>query len=238
MKIVMDVISALLNAREKSGIPLRWPVSNETVEVKSQNVYNIIERYSLIIKELTNSKELIVKQSTGIKEEIKPMFAKIGPEFKEKAKAVADALVSIDPEVLKNAMGSEGFYDLHTEKGTVRISSEHFTIISKVDKPDSVLFKEGLAYVSKEISIELKEEALIREFERRIQLMRKELQLKKKDKIILNYNSIDELSDIIEKNKSSIAKVINAKEISNKIDGDYKEFEIDSLKVKVQIKKL
>ncbi|MGC8688369.1 MAG: DUF5915 domain-containing protein, partial [Candidatus Micrarchaeia archaeon] len=107
-----------------------------------------------------------------------------------------------------------------------------------VDKPDSVLFKEGLAYVSKEISIELKEEALIREFERRIQLMRKELQLKKKDKIILNYNSIDELSDIIEKNKSSIAKVINAKEISNKIDGDYKEFEIDSLKVKVQIKKL
>ncbi|MGC8694517.1 MAG: isoleucine--tRNA ligase [Candidatus Micrarchaeia archaeon] len=244
MKIVMDVISALLNAREKSGIPLRWPVSNETVEVKSQNVYNIIERYSLIIKELTNSKELIVKQSTGIKEEIKPMFAKIGPEFKEKAKAVADALVSADPETLKNAISSGGFYDLHTEKGTVRISSEHFTIISKVDKPDSVLFKEGLAYVSKELNAELKEEALIREFERRIQLMRKELLLKKKDSINLEYNAIKELSDIIEKNKRNIEKTVNAKSIilkdsiSQSANSTIKEFDIEGITIKVSISKI
>ncbi|MGC8680249.1 MAG: DUF5915 domain-containing protein, partial [Candidatus Micrarchaeia archaeon] len=221
-----------------------WPVSNETVEVKSQNVYNIIERYSLIIKELTNSKELIVKQSTGIKEEIKPMFAKIGPEFKEKAKAVADALVSADPETLKNAISSGGFYDLHTEKGTVRISSEHFTIISKVDKPDSVLFKEGLAYVSKELNAELKEEALIREFERRIQLMRKELLLKKKDSINLEYNAIKELSDIIEKNKRNIEKTVNAKSIilkdsiSQSANSTIKEFDIEGITIKVSISKI
>jgi isoleucyl-tRNA synthetase len=238
MKIVKDAISALLNAREKNNIPLRWPIADETLEIKSEYVYNVIERFSLMIEELTNAKHLTIKQSTGIKEEIKPLYSKIGPDFKEKAKVVADSLVNVNVNELKDSISRFGRYDLHTEKGTVGITKEHFTIVSKVEKEGAVLFKEGIAYISKELSTELKEEAMIREFERRIQLMRKELQLKKKDKIKLSYDSIDELSSIIEKNKNNISKVVNANEINNKIDGDYKEFEIDSIKVKVQIKKL
>ncbi|MCL5433495.1 MAG: isoleucine--tRNA ligase [Candidatus Marsarchaeota archaeon] len=239
IKIIKDAISALLNAREKSNIPLRWPVANETIEVKSQSAYNTTEKFSLMIEELTNAKHLIIKQSTGIKAEIKPMFAKIGPEFKERAKVVADALVASDPEVLREAMNRGGVYDMHTEKGTVRITPEHFIIVSKVEKPDAVLFKEGMAYVSKELSAELKEEALIREFERRIQLMRKSLMLKKKDYIILKYSAVKELSDLIEKNKRTIIKTINAKKIlgikHEESSEALKEFEIDGLPVKVII---
>jgi len=236
MRIARDSISALLSAREKSNIPLRWPIAHETLEVRSQEAYNAVEKFSLIIKELTNAKELEIKQNANIKEEIKPVFSNIGPDFKEKAQAVAEALSSVNPEELKRSIDEHEYYPLHTSKGEVNITSKHFIIVSRVENPNAVLFNEGVAYVSNEISKELKEEALIREFERRIQLMRKEMQLKKKDIIELSYDALPELADIIERNKREIAKTINADKIKNKIEGDYKEFKIDTLEVKVQIK--
>lgn len=239
MEIAKECITALLSSREKAQISLRWPVSSGTLELTSDEAYSAVERLSTIIEDNTNAKKLVLKRITGVKEEVRPAFAKLGPSFKEKAAEVADALKKTDASELKKAIDKDGYYRLHTDKGAVDIKPEHFTVVQMVEEGDAVAFKYGKAFVEKTLSPELKDEALVREFQRRIQMIRKEMNLKKTDKIIVNYESVGEVNKAVSKTAKSVKKYLNASQLGNRIEAgaDTKEFEIEGEKIKVSVKK-
>ncbi len=238
MDVAKDVITAILNSREKANVPLRWPIAKATVEITDDDAYKAVEDLSGIIENYTNAKKLELKRVSGMKKEIKPVFAKLGPDFKDKAGAVANALKSADYAELAKAIDTDGYYSLHTDKGTVDIKPEHFTAVEMVEGGDAALFKYGKAYVDKEITKELKDEGLLREFERAIQMIRKEMGLKKADRITLNYETVGELRNIIEANQKKISKDLKAK-IGGKLDHEAlkKDLEIEGETVKVSVKK-
>jgi isoleucyl-tRNA synthetase len=238
MEIAKDAITALLNSREKAGISLRSPIANAYLEVKDDIAYNSLLKLSGMISEYVNAKETKIKKVAGLEVDVKPLFAKLGPAFKEKAGAVAEALKESDASILKNAIEKNGKYGLHTTLGTVEITAEHFTVVGRVGQGDEALFKSGKAYIDKEISKELKEEAFVREFERGVQMVRKELGLKKSEKISLGYEAAGDMLVIIRTNSKKIAKDLHAaKLLSGLGEGTTKTIKIEGEIVKVSVQK-
>jgi isoleucyl-tRNA synthetase len=239
-EVAGETITAILNSREKTGVKLRWPLANATVEVNKDEIFNSLQKLSYLIEDYANVRHLEVKRVEAFNKQVKPVFAKIGPSFKEKAGAVAAALQQADANELLKAISESGHYTVHTEKGTAEITAEHFNVLETVVKDNAIAFKYGVAYVDKEVSKELKDEAMLREFERRVQIARKEEGLKKVDKIILYFSANEELAGVVATNLKRIKADVNAKQITTEPDIEIrvKEYDIEGDIVKIGIKKV
>ncbi len=93
-----------------------------------------------------------------------------------------------------------------------------------------------------EITPELKKEGILREVIRQIQEARKELGLKQKDKITIQFSASDEMSEIIKDNKKFILTNTFAKKLeflkdSDLISGTKKEVKVDNEKLYIGISK-
>ena len=211
--VVMSAITAILNSRDKFSVRLRWPVSSATIETANEDAKPILSKYSYIIEEYVNAKEINVKDMEKSGTEIKPVFGKLGPDFRENASAVAEAIKSANPAAVEDSIAKSGTYDLHTSKGVFQIGPQHFITIEKAADESHVQFKYGVAYVDPKISEELKEEALVREFERRVQMLRKDMGLKKTQKVEVFYDTGNDTANVVEKNKERILKIVSAKSL-------------------------
>lgn len=239
-EIAVETITALLNAREKTNVKLRWPLSQASVEVNEDKTQTVLERLSGLVEDYTNIKRVSVKRVVSFGREVRPIFAKIGPNFKEKAGAVAEALKKEDADKLETAITSNGHYSLHTGKGLVDVTADHFTIVQKPESENAVVFKHGIASVDKEISRELWEEGMVREFERRVQLARKEKQLKKTDKIKIFYEASAPFAEVVKKNAEKIKKDVNAKQLHDTLreGSTAQEIEVEEEKLSIEIEKI
>ncbi len=233
-----SALTAILNSREKSGIKLRWPVSKATVEVTEDAVEIALQRLAGVIEEYSNIKHLEVRKVDSFETEIRPNFSAIGPEFKEKSGAVSEALRTADAKEILNSISASGHYALHTKLGPVEITAGHFTTIEKLSNENAIKFSGGIAYIDPKLDGALLEEALIREFERMVQMLRKEHGLKKPDRIAISYAASPELSRVIASNKAQIMKDVNAKHMKNEEHEGAKEFSIDEEKARVFLEKL
>ena len=236
-EIAISAMTAILNSREKARVKLRWPLSKATIEVKDDYALEAIEKLSPIIEDYTNIKKLEIKKVSGIEKIVKPIFQKIGPEFKENSQVVAEALKSSDANAIEEEIGKKGYYELHTEKGVFNIRPEHFVIIEKEQNTDAAKFEYGIAYVDPNLSNELVEEAIYRELARRIQIMRKELGLKKVDKIAIKYSTSGNLEKIIKAKYKELMKEANAVSIEESHDLKGKKFDILEEEIIIEIEK-
>lgn len=241
--VALDAITAILNSREKANIKLRWPLAKATVELSNDEAFDSVQRMSHLIEDYVNVKKLEVRRVSSSGMEIRPLFQKIGPEFKENASAVASALKSVNAKELVDAITRNGEYSLHTDRGLFTITKDHFTSVDVIDNENAIPFKYGIAYADREISKELREEALVREFERRVQMTRKDLKLRKGDKIELRYMVAEDIAEIIERNIKTIKADVHAVKMekakgSDNPDYFAKEFGIEEGKGTVWIRKV
>ncbi len=254
--VVMSAITAVLNSRDKSGVRLRWPISSATIETTNEEANPILAKFSYIIEEYANAKQVNVKSIARSGSEARPIFSRLGPDFKQNAAAVAEAIKKAEPKEMEESVAKHGKYALHTSNGTFDIGPGHFVIIDKTERENAIQFKYGLAYIDPKISEELKSEALVREFERRVQMLRKDLGLKKTDKVQVFYETEKELSEAVSKNEKSVLHAISAKSIKSQ-GADFesvkkhanlpeqellnriavKEFDIDGIRLRIAVLK-
>ncbi len=236
----LAAITALLYSREKEGLKLRQPLMAAHLEVTDQKFYDSLVKLSNLIEDYINIKKLDVKVMQKADLEVRPAFQKLGPEFKGNASAVAEGLKKADPDTMLKEIEKAGHYQLHTDKGTFAVNNGHFTVIRKAEKENAVNFKCGIAYVDKEISKELREEAITREFERGVQLARKGLLLKKSDKITLLYQSPPDISSIIGANCKKISEDVNAVEVKEGTDPQAQatELELEDETIRIYVRKV
>ena len=130
---------------------------------------------SALIEDYTNTRKINLVKGSGARKEIKPLFGKIGPSFKDKATAVANELKGQDADKVEQEIAKLGYFSLHTDSGMFNIKSEHFTTVEKKGTDDVTAFKYGLVSIDATQTEEMKEELFAREVGRRIQMMRKDL---------------------------------------------------------------
>ena len=211
MGLVREVVEAVSNARQKGGRKLRWPVSE--VVISPQREIPDLKDLLGVLKSQTNSKEVTV-MAVGVKPPMEvalnPVPKKIGPAFKGDAQKVIAALKEADPAMVKAGIeAGEG------KVGAYVILPEMVEFIEKV--PENLVaaeFSSGTVYVDVTLTPELKAEGYGREVIRRIQEMRKELDLRVDEKIVAAVRVEDEeVLRLVEAMRGHIAGEVRARRL-------------------------
>ncbi|RLI02275.1 isoleucine--tRNA ligase [Candidatus Bathyarchaeota archaeon] len=233
MEVAREIFEAVGFARQKAKRKFRWPLRTLIVETQDEEVKLAVKNLESIIKSQCNVKSIKVAKKFNKKLKVKPNYKNIGPILKEKVKDFEAFLKSLNEEELANLVSKNSFKFNNIELKT----SDALTINYELpENYEWAKFSGGTIYIYTAIDNELKKECYARELVRRIQEMRKELDLK-----------VDEFIDVdIELNREMIKgweeyikHETRAKRLSFKApEGYIKEWEFDGMKVKIGIKRM
>lgn len=190
MDLAQKICSMVHALRKKSGLKVRQPLQRILVPALNPKIKEEIESVAHIILSEVNIKEIefITDDSGILKKKVKPNFKTLGPKFGKEMKAVAGIINAISTEELKSleSIGEVSLSGFNISLGDVEIVTE--------DIPGWLLAVEGGLTVALDINVseELKQEGIARDFVNRIQNLRKDSGFEVTDKIRIYLQNTDE----------------------------------------------
>lgn len=184
MDIIREIAEASANARQKLKRKLRWSVKRIVVAPKNDEVCGAIASLESVLKEQTNAKKIVLLKVGEVWEElgveVVPNHAALGPVFKKDAGRVIAELKKADGREIKKAILETGSFELKTGVITQDMVSFKELIPPAIAHAE---FSGADVYVDTELTREIESEGYAREVIRRIQDMRKELDLAVEEEI-------------------------------------------------------
>jgi isoleucyl-tRNA synthetase len=235
MDHIQDVIQSVLSCRDKLNLGVRWPLSVCIVDTTDKDVANAVESLNNLIAKQVNVKSIALKP-VDVELNVKPNFKTMGKDFGQNTHKVVGLIESHAKQVADHVKNNKSF----TVEG-FEITSNH-VVIEKICPPQYAMadVKGGSVYLVKAMTPELELEGYAREVIRRIQQLRKDSGLNKRDSISLVIQSdleIDKFEDLI-KDKCGANKILFAGESTfNKFDAEVTE-KIKGKEVKIGLNKI
>ena len=202
ISVVQNVAQSILAGREKLQLGVRWPIKEVIVVSSDKDIVNAINKLSSMIMVQTNVKSIKVQPSLeGVKQKVKADFSKLGPDFgKLSPKIIAKISVESGERILKH-IAKDGKFIVDVDGAKLPILKKHIIIEREIPSAyQESAFRGGFLYLDKEMTPELEAEGFSREVMRRVQSLRKESGLEKKDRIDLFVKtslSLDKFKDAI-----------------------------------------
>ncbi|RLG81233.1 MAG: isoleucine--tRNA ligase [Thermoprotei archaeon] len=187
MEFVKKVYEAAAAARMKAGIKLRQPVKSLVVYSNRDELIKIAVKYSDLIARVVNAKSVEVKPVEELSEIVKyrvaPEYRVIGPKYKDIAKKLFKYIEENQDKVARDILSArshkaliDGIEVVLTERD-VRITPTYLEGYSVEDR------EWGSVAIDTRLTVEEVSEGLARDLVRRIQVMRKEMNLELDDRI-------------------------------------------------------
>jgi len=233
MAVIRRVEEAAANARQQGGRKLRWPVSRIVVETDDEAVASAVENLESLLAERVNAREIeIVDIFDELVEFAEPQMGEIGPAFGADAQKVMAAVEGASRDEIDAGIVVDGeTIELDDEMVTYR--SEPPEHISGTD------FEGGTVYVDTELTEELESEGYARDVIRRIQEMRKQLDLDVESEIRVGLTVDDDrITGFVDKHRELIAEEVRAAEFVDEpsaADDLVEEWEIEGVDVTIGV---
>ena len=232
MDLAQKASSMVLALRRKEKLKVRQPLAKIIVPVLNPHFQEQMEAVKNIILTEVNVKELeFLTDTTGIiKKKIKPNFKTLGPKYGKLMKPIADVINGFGQgEIAELELQGTREILIGTEK--VMVSLEDVEIHTE-DIPGWIVASEGPLTVALDINLteELKQEGIAREFVNKIQNIRKESNFDVTDRIEIIIAKADEFNAALIGYKDYICAqtLANKLELAEKpLEGDVKQVEID-----------
>jgi isoleucyl-tRNA synthetase len=235
MHLAITASEAGRTARAEAGIKLRQPISKAVI-ISDHPLDAVLP----LIREEINVKELEIKSTSSelLNFSVKLNYKTVGPRFKQQVSQVEKVLDKQDPRTVKENLENQGSYELMVDDTPVELTSEDLVIKTEVTEGYASGESEGITvFVETALTEELKREGLVRDIVRRIQEMRKEMNLDYKDTITVFYQgepqtekAIDQFQDYIK--QETLATTLQ-NQASNK--GHIKEWNIEGKKIVLSV---
>jgi len=207
MKLAQDICSLVLSLRKKVGINVRQPLSRILLPILNKHFKQQVERVKDLILSETNIKDIeyITDASGFIKKKVKPNFKALGPKVGKDMKAVAEAITNMDAAAL-NKFEETGTTTFEIGNSKFEIELSDVEIIAE-DIPGWQVANLGKLTVALDVNItsELEQEGISRNFINRVQNLRKEKGFEVTDKINVRYRT--DASVIIEAIKNNLSYI-------------------------------
>ena len=239
MQLAQNITSLALSLRKKEMIRVRQPLQKIMVPVLNSKMQEDIEQISTIILSEINVKEIeyLTEDSDVLTKKIKPSFKTLGPKFGKEMKLISGAIAQFNSDNIKQ-IEKEGSYKIN-DKITIDLTDVE---ISSADIPGCIVSSNDGVTVALDINIsdELKEEGLAREFINRIQNLRKDKDFEVTNKVNILVENNEQLSSAIQNNFTYICDETLASKLEfvEVIDSEADEIElVDQITAKVSIKK-
>jgi isoleucyl-tRNA synthetase len=242
MDVAREVIEASIRARDMAQYKLRWPVSDITVVSEDEDVLKAIEELTDIIKDQSNTKDVIcASEFEKLSYNAKPNLKILGPKLKGDMGKVVKGLKQADGNQIKADLEANGTVTIEG----IELNSEEVLFDSEL--PDDFVsseFEGGNVFVNTNVTLEIRQEAMAREFIRRVQDMRKDMDLDVEANIDVIVETSTEFKDLIVPQSEVISHEIRARSLvicdteqCSSDDNDYtKEWDIEGDKVIISIK--
>jgi isoleucyl-tRNA synthetase len=207
MKYAQVISSLVLALRRKVNIKVRQPLNKLMIPVLDKGFEKQIEAVKNLFLSEVNIKELeFLNDTSGVLvKKIKPNFKALGPKYGKMMKVISAAISKMEQEDIA-LFEKEKSYVIDVNGEKITLLPDDVEILSE-DIPGWLVASEGRLTVALDINItdELREEGIAREFINRIQNYRKESGLDVTDKIILTIQKHDAINSAINKFNDYIA---------------------------------
>ena len=216
MDMIRSMVEASSNARQKAGRKLRWPVSRIVVAPVNEQAAEAVASLRSVLMDQTNAKDIVLTAPGQPWDELSyeaiPNPSTIGPVFKGDAGKVVAAIKKADVISLRKSLAANGQAEVEVPGGVVTITPEMLKFEEKLpEMVASAEFNAGSVYVDANLTRELESEGFAREVIRRVQDMRKELDLAVDESIRAHIRIEDErVLDLVLDLEQHIAKEIRA----------------------------
>ncbi len=182
--ILTDILQAGLHLREKAGYGVRWPFKRLLIITEDNSVVDSVRTLSKLIKEQLNIKEIEVKEKLEMEKKIKLNFKVLGSKYKSDLPAIIAEISQVKPEIILEHIKKENSYKLKIHGKEILLTQED--IIEEEELPKNMLkldINNASIVLETDLNEELIQEGFAREFIRRIQSIRKKMNLNKKQKV-------------------------------------------------------
>ncbi|MCK5547579.1 MAG: class I tRNA ligase family protein, partial [Thermoplasmata archaeon] len=206
---VRQIVDDVSKARQSKGLKLRWPVREVVIKCKDGESAEGLKAFETILMEKLNTKKLQIlkpnEEWSGLTLEVKPNPEAIGKTYRQWASRIAVILESRPPGIIKEEI-DKGEYSLGIDGQLIQILPSMGSFIRNVPK-NTVLVEGdyGSVYMDIESTPEIISEGFSREVVRRIQEMRKEVDMDVEDFLKTQVQADDRILDYLREWKDFIA---------------------------------
>jgi len=189
MDVVRSFDEAVANARQAGKRKLRWPVQNVIVVTSSESVTEAFSSMEELAKDRANTRSIEVIQGSWdrMRFNAEPIMKKIGPSFGKKGPVVKGLIETADGSALRKQLEESGSVTLSDGNEEFVLTAEHMTFSQHL--PEQVFGAEmtdASVYVDTTLTQDIEAEGYSREIIRRLQEMRKQLDLNVEDNIVID----------------------------------------------------
>jgi isoleucyl-tRNA synthetase len=178
--IVRSFDDACANARQAGKRKLRWPISEVVVVTNAEPVKNAIEQLNAVCLDRANARKVTVVMGRWdrIGWHAEPVMKALGKGFGKNSFKVKGLIEAADGNYIKAEIGAGRTVKLSANGEVFEIGAEHMTFTEKLpSEVFSAPMQDATVYVDVRLDDDLEREGYEREVIRRIQEMRKQLDL-------------------------------------------------------------
>ncbi len=245
MSIAQQISSMVLGLRRQKSLKVRQPLSKIMIPILNPGLKKRIEAGKDIILSEINVKEIeyIADNEGFLVKNIKPDFKLLGKKHGKLMKQISVLINQFNQDDIRK-IETEGKYSFMIDGQEIEIKLDEVNIASE-DIPGWLVASNNKLTVALDVDVteELREEGIAREFINRIQNLRKDLGLEVTDKIWLNIQKHDLINKAIENHKDYITiqtlagKLKLVDEITNNSGTKFVEID-NTIQTNIQISKI
>jgi isoleucyl-tRNA synthetase len=215
MAIAQKASSMILSLRRKEKLKVRQPLAKIMVPVLNKDFQEKFDAVKNIILSEVNVKEVefLVDAAGIISKKIKANFKTLGPKYGKLMKQISGEIANFSQEDISKLERS-GKYDLGVNGETITLSLDDVEIQTE-DVPGWLVASEGGLTIALDINLteELKQEGIAREFINKIQNIRKDSDFEVTDRIVLKIQKDERFNLAVENFRDYISNQTLASEL-------------------------
>ncbi len=214
MEVALKIVSIVRSMRSKNNLKVRQPLQKMLVVVKKEDQASVKEMEQVILEEVNVKQlELLDTDSDIVVKKAKPNFKSIGPKFGKKVNLIANEIRNFNPEQIKLIENGKNI-SIQIDGENFEITPQDVEIVGEEIKGWIVESEDGITVsLDTNLTPELIEEGLAREFVNRVQNMRKDADFEVSDRISIYVDGTENLKKAISKMKSYIMQETLAEEL-------------------------
>ncbi|MDD1767980.1 MAG: class I tRNA ligase family protein [Methanomassiliicoccales archaeon] len=218
MSLVKEIVEIVTRERQSRGVKLRWPLKRLAIKAKTRETLDSLRSLEAVLSSQANIKSVeFVNPDEDWKDMILnviPNPMAIGKVYRQWSSKIAILLKSRPACQIKESI-EKGEYSLGIEGQMIKIEPNMVSFTTSLP-PDvtSVPFSEGEVYVDFQMTPDIEAEGFARDLIRRIQQMRKDMDLDVEEFITAKVRASAKLIEFFKVWRDHIMKETRAKDIT------------------------
>lgn len=218
MGVVRKLVEAGAKARQRAELKKRWPVRKIIISADSEETIDSAERLEEILLDQLNTKEVEILTEKEFSDKIdltcQVDLESLKKQFGNLAPSIKKIIQNMNLEQIRKQVESQGFVGLTVEGEKVKVGLNDLSLDELPEKFVSAKSEYGEVIIDTSVTPELKAERLTRDVVRRLQNMRKEMELEMEERVDVSISIKDEKSvNLLKKQKDYIKREVRVRNL-------------------------